>query len=90
MYNFPIGVMDASFRLPFAESLDAAVKIGLIPKAFRDKTQAVGNSALAGCYAYHLDEKAAEKITRIKKLTRVINLAEKEGFAETFVNNMNF
>lgn len=70
--------------------VDAAVKIGLIPKAFRDKTQAVGNSALAGCYAYHLDEKAAEKITRIKKLTRVINLAEKEGFAETFVNNMNF
>ena len=70
--------------------VDAAMKIGLIPKAFRDKTQAVGNSALAGCYAYHLDEKAAEKITRIKKLTRVINLAEKEGFAETFVNNMNF
>ena len=70
--------------------VDAAVKIGLIPKAFRDKTQAVGNSALAGCYAYHLDEKAAEKITRIKKLTQVINLAEKEGFAETFVNNMNF
>lgn len=70
--------------------VDAAVKIGLIPKAFRDKTQAVGNSALAGCYAYHLDEKAADKITRIKKLTRVINLAEKEGFAETFVNNMNF
>lgn len=70
--------------------VDAAVKIGLIPKTFRDKTQAVGNSALAGCYAYHLDEKAAEKITRIKKLTRVINLAEKEDFAETFVNNMNF
>lgn len=70
--------------------VDAAVKIGLIPKAFRDKTQAVGNSALAGCYAYHLDEKAAEKITRIKKLTRVINLAETEGFAETFVGNMNF
>jgi len=70
--------------------VDAAVKIGLIPEEFRDKTQAVGNSALAGCYAYHADENAAEKITRIKKLTRVINLAETEGFAETFVGNMNF
>ena len=28
MYNFPIGVMDASFRLPFAQALDAAVQIG--------------------------------------------------------------
>ncbi len=70
--------------------VEAAIKIGLIPKEFRDKTGAVGNSALAGCYAYHLDENAAEKITRIKKLTRVINLAEEEGFAETFVSNMNF
>lgn len=70
--------------------VDAAVKIGLIPKEFQGKTKAVGNSALAGCYAYHADEKAAKKITRIKKLTRVINLAEEEGFAETFVGNMNF
>ncbi len=70
--------------------VDAAVKIGLIPEEFRDKTQAVGNSALAGCYAYYADENAAEKITRIKKFTRVINLAETEGFAETFVGNMNF
>lgn len=70
--------------------VDAAVKIGLIPSEFRDKTKAVGNSALAGCYAYHADENVTEKITRIKKLTRVINLAEEEGFAETFVGNMNF
>ena len=70
--------------------VDAAVKIGLIPEEFRDKTQAVGNSALAGCYAYHTDENAVEKITRIKQLTRVMNLAETEGFAETFVDNMNF
>lgn len=69
---------------------DAAIRIGLIPKAFRGKTQAVGNSALAGCYAYCLDEKAAEKITRIKNLTRVINLAQEEDFAEIFVSNMNF
>ncbi len=69
---------------------EAAVRIGLIPKEFQGKTKAVGNSALAGCYAYHVDEKAAEKITRIKELTRVINLADEEGFPETFVNSMNF
>lgn len=69
---------------------DAAIRIGLIPKEFRGKTESVGNSALAGCYAYHCDEKSSEKITRIKNLTRVINLADEEGFSETFVSNMNF
>lgn len=68
---------------------DTAIRIGLLPKALKGKVQAVGNSALAGCYAYHFDGKAEEKITRIKAHTRVINLAEAEGFAETFVNHMN-
>ena len=69
---------------------DAAIRIGLLPKALQGKVQAVGNSVLAGCYTYHFDRKAEEKITRIKELTRVINLAEVEGFAETFINHMNF
>jgi uncharacterized 2Fe-2S/4Fe-4S cluster protein (DUF4445 family) len=69
---------------------EAAIRIGLLPKVLQGRIQAVGNSALAGCYAYHLDRKTEEKITRIKELTRVINLAEVEGFAETFVNHMNF
>ena len=69
---------------------ESAVRIGLIPKEFQGKTKAVGNSALAGGYVYASDEKAAEKITRIKELTRVINLADEEGFPETFVGNMNF
>ncbi len=67
----------------------AAIQIGLIPKEFQGKTKAVGNSALAGCYAYHEDEKSAEKITRIKELTRVINLADEKDFAEIFVSNMS-
>lgn len=69
---------------------EAAIEIGLLPKALKGKVQAVGNSALAGCYAYHFDRKAEQKITRIKELTRVINLAHVEGFAETFVKHMNF
>lgn len=69
---------------------EAAIRIGLLPKVLQGRIQAVGNSALAGCYAYHFDGEAEEKITRIKELTRVINLAEVEGFAETFVNHMNF
>ncbi len=69
---------------------ESAIGIGLLPEGLRGKVQSVGNSALAGCYAYHFDENAEDKITRIKDITRVINLAHAEGFAETFVNHMNF
>ena len=69
---------------------EAALRIGLLPKDLQGKIQAVGNSALAGCYTYHFEREAEEKITRIKELTQVINLADTEGFAETFVKHMNF
>jgi len=68
----------------------SAVRIGLLPHKLQGKVQAVGNSALAGCYTYHFDGKAEEKVTRIKELTRVINLAEMKDFAEIFINHMNF
>jgi uncharacterized 2Fe-2S/4Fe-4S cluster protein (DUF4445 family) len=69
---------------------ESAVRIGLIPKGLKGKVQAVGNSALAGCYAYHFVGDAEEKITRIKEKTRIINLAEEESFAEGFISQMNF
>lgn len=67
---------------------ESAIKIGLLPKELKGKVQAVGNSALAGCYAYHFDREAEEKISRIKELTQVINLAECEAFSQRFVENM--
>lgn len=67
---------------------ESAIGIGLLPKALKGKVLAVGNSALAGCYAYHFDREAEEKITRIKELTQVINLAEREEFSQRFVENM--
>lgn len=69
---------------------EAAVRIGLIPKALKGKVQAVGNSALAGCYVYHFAGDAEEKIVRMKEKTRIINLAEEEGFAEEFISQMDF
>lgn len=69
---------------------ESAVRIGLLPWKLQGKIRAVGNSALAGCYAYHFDRKAEDKITRIKEITRVINLADMKDFAEIFINHMNF
>ncbi len=67
---------------------ESAIGIGLLPMALQGKVQAVGNSALAGCYAYHFAEDAEEKVMRIKEISRVINLAECEDFSQKFVENM--
>lgn len=67
---------------------ESAIKIGLLSKELKGKVQAVGNSALAGCYTYHFDAEAEEKTIRIKEITQVINLAECEAFSQRFVENM--
>ncbi len=69
---------------------EAAIRVGLLPREFQGRIQAVGNSALAGCYAYHFDGEAEQKLEKIKDITEVINLAESENFAHEFVENMNF
>ncbi len=67
---------------------ESAIRMGLLLKALEGKIQAVGNSALAGCYAYHFDRQAEAKVARMKEITQVINLAEWEGFSRKFVENM--
>ena len=66
----------------------AAVKIGLLPEGTQGKVQAVGNSALAGCYYYHTHENAKREAEKIKECIKVINLAEMEAFTSSFVEKM--
>ncbi len=90
--------------LGFYLDLDAAVEIGLFPKEFAGKMEAVGNTSLEGAYRYamalqqgeseELQMEVATKPERELKelLSRVqeLNLAELEGFEETYINAMNF
>ncbi len=69
---------------------EAAIQIGLLPREVQGKVQAVGNSALAGCYHYHFSMTGKQEIDRIQKSTKVINLAELEAFTWNFVENMWF
>ncbi len=68
---------------------DAALHIGLLPEGFRGKTVAVGNSALAGCYAYHSCENADCEVEYIRSISKVLNLTELKAFTTNFVDNMN-
>ena len=90
--------------LGFYLDLDAAVEIGLFPKEFAGKMEAVGNTSLEGAYRYamalqqgeseELQMDAATKPERELKelLSKVqeLNLAELEGFEEAYINAMNF
>lgn len=97
--------------LGFYLDLDAAVEIGLFPKEFAGKMEAVGNTSLEGAYRYamaleqdavsadmqseqrkeepRLNKPEAELRALLKKV-RELNLAELEGFEETYINAMNF
>lgn len=68
---------------------EAARKTGLLPGTGYGKVQAVGNSALAGCYAFHFETDRKKVFSMIQKNTRIINLAETDTFSTEFVNNMD-
>ena len=65
-----------------------AINIGLIPRAWRDKVQAVGNSALHGARLYLLDETAKNKFAQIESLTKTLDLTLDSQFNDLFVENL--
>ena len=76
--------------LGFYLDLDAAVEIGLFPKAFVGKMEAVGNTSLEGAYRYGLADVPELELKELLSKVRELNLAELEGFEETYINAMNF
>lgn len=96
--------------LGFYLDLDAAVEIGLFPKEFAGKMEAVGNTSLEGAYRYGLaleqdvkepdhqtdgldyagQTKPERELKELLSKVQELNLAELEGFEETYINAMDF
>lgn len=76
--------------LGFYLDLDAAVEIGLFPKEFAGKMEAVGNTSLEGAYRYGLADAPELELKELLSKVQELNLAELEGFEETYINAMNF
>ncbi len=96
--------------LGFYLDLDAAVEIGLFPKEFVGKMEAVGNTSLEGAYRYGLaleqdvkepdhqtdgldyagQTKPERELKELLSKVQELNLAELEGFEETYINAMDF
>ncbi len=69
-------------------NVQAAQEIGLLPRVLGADAQAIGNSALAGCYLYHYDREDIGCPNTVLQKMKVLNLANAEGFSEVFIDNM--
>lgn len=67
---------------------EASLQVGLLPKGLTGRVRAVGNSALAGCYAYHYLEQGKQETEQIRRIAKVLNLTELKAFTTSFVENM--
>lgn len=72
-------------------SVDAAIRTGLLPKGFRGKTIAAGNTSLRGAVQYLLEpKKQAKQMQTFLQLVEVISLADQVDFEDRFIDNLRF
>lgn len=69
---------------------EKAIAIGMLPKEFADRIQAVGNSCLAGAAKYLQEERAEEKMHHLVQISREINLSNDKDFNENYMESMMF
>lgn len=67
-----------------------AMNIGLLPKEFAGRIEAVGNTSLGGAVKYLMDNKAIKTFHEIKAITQEINLPMDEKFNDLYLQYINF
>ena len=71
-------------------NIDNAIRIGIIPKAFKDKTVISGNTSLKGALELLKDNTLTDKADSLREKTEVLLLADEEGYDKSLINNMFF
>ncbi len=69
-------------------NINKAQNIGLLPPIDSGRIKLCGNSAINGCEQVLLAADAEEKLNRIKRQLKIINLANCEDFDEVFFQNL--
>ncbi|MBE5949140.1 MAG: DUF4445 domain-containing protein [Lachnospiraceae bacterium] len=67
-----------------------AVAIGMLPKEFADKTQAIGNSSLAGAVKYLREAEDGKALEKIVLISEEISLSTDKDFNEFYMEHMMF
>lgn len=68
----------------------SAVRVGLIPAAFADKVQVIGNAALDGAAQLLLNTTLRADLTSIKNCTTHVRLDGNPAFADLYIESMMF
>ncbi|WP_303903510.1 ASKHA domain-containing protein [Thiohalomonas denitrificans] len=63
-------------------------EVGLLPPVPPERVELVGNTALAGCADVMLSSEAAERLSRLRKLPKLINLSYYPAFDDLFLENL--
>lgn len=71
-------------------NVESAAYIGLIPNELADKTEILGNAALAGTAMVLLNEDKKAELERIASVSKHVNLGGNPKFNDSYVNNMFF
>ena len=74
----------------FGLNTEKAIAIGMLPKDFRGRIQAVGNSALAGAARYLKDPQGTDRMKKILSVSKEIGLSMDEDFNRLFMRSMMF
>lgn len=69
-------------------NVESALEIGLLPKGIENRTQVLGNAALAGAARVLLDRREKEELSRIAGLSKHVKLGGNPRFNEKYVDNM--
>ena len=76
--------------LGYYMSIENAAATGLIPRALKDRTRAVGNTALAGARLCLLDAGMREEIARVAQKAEIAELSFSATFRDAYMDNMMF
>ncbi|MDF2802797.1 MAG: hypothetical protein K0S61_2700 [Anaerocolumna sp.] len=69
---------------------DKSINIGLLPKEFTGKIEAVGNTSLGGAIKYLKDNNAIKAFEQLKTITQEINLPMDEKFNDFYLSYIDF
>ncbi len=68
---------------------DHAVDIGLLPEAWRGRSEAVGNTSLAGAYLLAMDRRYLEDLNRFAREIEVVELNHDPGFESRYIDQLS-
>lgn len=68
---------------------DHAVDIGLLPEAWRGRSQAVGNTSLAGAYLLAMDRRFLDDMNRFARQIEVVELNHDPDFESRYIDQLS-